>query len=291
MAKKKTKARETVAIVGTGNVGSAMAVALNRSGVRVTEIITRDEAASRKKGSALARKVKARATTLSTATIDAKVVWLCVSDGAIAEVAEQLAKLPVKWKGKSVLHASGALTAAELQPLKDAGAATASFHPMNTFLVGMSADLRGTPFGAEGDDAAIRAAARITRKLSGNAPVFRIKPEDKVLYHAIGGFVSPLNVSALNISERIAQTIGVNRPQALVRMILLRTVNNFLANGSAGAFSGPIRRGDVNTIRKHLAALKRIPGARETYIALAMNALEHLPAKNQAEIRALLEEE
>jgi predicted short-subunit dehydrogenase-like oxidoreductase (DUF2520 family) len=286
--KKRNKGLDTVAIVGTGNVARVLAVALLNAGVRVNEIVTRDSEESKKKGQKLARYLMARTSTVRDAKLDAKTVWLCVADNAIAEVAEALAKLPVSWKRKVVLHASGALTAAELAALKKKGAAVASLHPMNTFLPTSSYDLKGTPFGAEGDVAAIKLGRRLARKVSGGAPVYEIRAEDKPLYHALGSFTSPLNISTLNVAERIAISIGIYDPKQLMHAILIRTVENFIANGSAGAFSGPIRRGDVATIRTHLAALQKVPGAREVYVALAKNAIDHLPAKNQAEIRALL---
>src|SRR3954471_1421975 len=111
-AKKKTA--DTVAIVGAGNVARVLAIALVNTGVRVNEIITRDAEESRKKGEKLARYVTARVSTVNDAQLTAKTVWICVADSAIAEVAAQLARLPISWKRKVVLHASGALTSAEL---------------------------------------------------------------------------------------------------------------------------------------------------------------------------------
>ena len=287
-ARKKTL--ETVAIVGTGNVARVLALALLNSGVRVSEIVTRDASESKKQGEKLARYVMARATTVNDAKLDAKIVWFCVSDGAIADVAAHLAKLPVNWKRKMVLHASGALTSSELEVLKKKGASVASVHPMNTFLPTSSPDLQGTPFGVEGDVAAMRAGKRIAKRISGGAPVFEIKAQDKVLYHAIGSFTSPLTISTLNVAERIAGSIGISEPRVLMGAILRRTIENFIANGSVAAFSGPIRRGDSATLRKHLAALSKVPGAREAYVALARNAIDHLPTKDQAEMRELLRE-
>src|SRR5437763_1783330 len=101
---KNKKSVDTVAIVGAGNVARVMAVALLNAGVRVNEIITRDSDESKQKGAKLARYVVARASTVNDAKLDAKIVWLCVADSAIAEVAVQLAKLPVTWKGKVALH-------------------------------------------------------------------------------------------------------------------------------------------------------------------------------------------
>jgi predicted short-subunit dehydrogenase-like oxidoreductase (DUF2520 family) len=288
-AKKKTV--DTVAIVGAGNVARVLAIALVNAGVRVNEIITRDAEDSRKKGEKLARYVTARLSSVKDAHLTAKIVWICVADGAIADVAGQMARLPVSWKRKVALHASGALTSAELDALRKNGAAVASVHPMNTFLESSSNDLQGTPFGVEGDAAAVKAGTRLARRLSSGASVYVIKAEDKPLYHALGSFTSPLNISNLNVAERIAKSIGIHDPRQLMSAILMRTVENFIKNGSDGAFSGPIRRGDLAVIRKHLEALRKVPEAREVYIALAKNAVEHLPAKNQAELRALLNEQ
>jgi predicted short-subunit dehydrogenase-like oxidoreductase (DUF2520 family) len=181
------------------------------------------------------------------------------------------------------------LTSAELKPLKERGAATASFHPMNTFVPGMAADVSGTPFGAEGDERAIRDATQAMQHIyKHRVPVYRIHAKDKPLYHALGAFTSPLMVSTLNVAERIGRAIGIKEPRHLMTPILLSTINNFVAKGTEGAFSGPVRRGDPTTIRKHLAALTRIPNGVELYRALALNAVQHLPGKNQAELRKLL---
>lgn len=279
---------DTVAIVGTGNVARVLSVALLNAGVRVSEIITRDAEESKKKGEKLARYVMARASTVNNASIKAKTVWLCVADGSISEVAEQLARLPVSWRGKVVFHASGALTSAELDVLRKKGAAVASLHPMNTFLETSSNDLQGTPFGVEGDAVAVRTGKRIARKLSHGASVYTIRAEHKPLYHALGSFTSPLTISNLDVAERIAKSIGIPDARELMSVILRRTVENFIKNGSKGAFSGPIRRGDAATVRKHLTELKKIPKAEAVYRALALNAVEHLPSKNHAELRAIL---
>jgi predicted short-subunit dehydrogenase-like oxidoreductase (DUF2520 family) len=289
MPSKTNSVSQTIAIVGTGNVARVMTLALNAAGYRVSEIVvTRDAKPSHTRGSKLARQVGAKPVTLDSAKLDARIVWLCVSDAAIATVAAELAHNPVDWKGKIVLHASGALTSAELAVLKKSGASIAALHPMNTFLATSKPDLDGTPFGVEGDRVAVRAATSIAKRLSHGAPIFRIAAKDKPLYHAIGSFTSPLTIATLNVAERVAKAAGIGQPRELMRVILLRTVNNFLNEGSAAAFSGPIRRGDVATIKKHLAALRRVPDTESVYRALALNAVEHLPSKNQAELRKLL---
>jgi predicted short-subunit dehydrogenase-like oxidoreductase (DUF2520 family) len=71
--------------------------------------------------------------------------------------------------------------------------------------------------------------------------------------------------------------------------ILLETVKNYGKLGAAAGFSGPIVRGDVETVRRHLAVLRTTPVPREVYVALARAALEYLPAKNKKSLRTLLD--
>jgi predicted short-subunit dehydrogenase-like oxidoreductase (DUF2520 family) len=280
--------KKTIAIVGPGNVGRVLALALHDAGFRVTEIITRDDAASLRSARALAKRVGAKASRVVDAKLDASVIWICVPDAAIASVASELAKRPVGWKKKTVFHASGALTSAELTALKKKGATVGSLHPMNTFIAATQPRLAGTPFGVEGDAVAVRAGLEIARKINGRAEVFTLKPDAKVLYHAVGSFSSPLLISLLNVAERIAVKAGIDKPQALMRKIVLQSVENFLRGGSEASFSGPIRRGDVETMRKHLSALKRVRGAEKIYRALAESAMDNLPNRNEKEMRRLL---
>src|SRR5262249_29068359 len=121
---------------------------------------------------------------------------------------------------------------------------------------------------------------------------FRIAKESKVLYHAMGSFSSPMVVIVLSLGEQIAKSAGIPRQKipAAMRPILLKTIDNYLRSGSAGAFSGPINRGDIDTVRKHLADLRKVPQARVAYVALARAAAELLPVNKREEILGLLSE-
>jgi len=70
--------------------------------------------------------------------------------------------------------------------------------------------------------------------------------------------------------------------------ILLQTLANYAAYGPAGAFSGPIVRGDAETVRRHLRVLRKLGPAREVYSVLARAALRYLPAKRRTELRSVL---
>jgi predicted short-subunit dehydrogenase-like oxidoreductase (DUF2520 family) len=279
--------RPSITLVGPGNLGRVLGLALHAAGYRIDEIVSRDLPDSRKRARALARQVGAPAATYADAQLASEIIWFCVSDDAIAPTAAALVKR-VSWKGKIALHSSGARSSRELEPLARRGAAVGSLHPMQTFVRASRATLAGVSFAAEGDPAAIRVGRRIAPDLGGS--VFTIRPEAKVLYHAIGSFCSPMIIATLATAERIARAAGIPPAAAkrIMHPILRQTIANYLAKGAAAAFSGPINRADVNTIRKHLEALRDVPGTREIYLALARSALRTLPVRDRKAVAKVL---
>jgi len=280
-------AKPGIAIVGAGNLGSALAVSLRRAGYAIESVVAQGRGASLKKAQELAKEVGAVASVGLADESRANVVWLCVPDGEIARAARVLAASG-KWTGRFALHSSGALASDELAALRRRGASVASVHPMMTFVRGSRPSLVGVPFAVEGDAAAVRVARRIVDDLGGNAHTIRTK--DKAAYHAWGAFASPLFTALLGTSEQVAASAGVPREQARRRVIpiLLQTLANYASFGAPGAFSGPIVRGDVNTVKKHLRALARVPPARDVYVALARAALRYLPAKKRSSLARVL---
>ena len=283
----KIKARPSITLVGPGNLARVLGLALHAAGYTIQEIVCRDAPESRRRARALARQVGARAVTYADAQLDADIIWLCVSDDAIFPTASAMASRS-NWKGKIALHSSGARSSRELEPLRRRGAVIGSLHPMQTFVRSSRATLAGVSFAVEGDPAAVRVGRRIARDLGGS--VFTIRPEAKVLYHAIGSFCSPMIVACLATAERIAAAAGIppNAAKRIMHPILRQTIANYLAKGPAAAFSGPINRGDINTIQKHLKALGDVHGAREIYLALARSALRSLPVRDRKAVRKAL---
>lgn len=274
--------KPSIAVVGPGRLGTALALALADAGYGVTEIVSRRVAAARP----LARKLKARLLDPREA-ISAAVVLLCVPDAEIANVAAGLASSS-RWRGKVALHASGALPASALAGLRRAGASVASCHPMMSFTRGVRPSLRGVSFAIEGDPRARRVAATIARALGGEP--MTIDPARKAVYHAFGAFTSPLLVALFATGERVGAAAAL--PSARLRKamapILRQTLENYLRHGAAAAFTGPLVRGDVGTVKRHLSVLKAVPDAREVYVALVRSAMRNLPVARKAEIAKLL---
>jgi predicted short-subunit dehydrogenase-like oxidoreductase (DUF2520 family) len=283
------EAKPLVAIVGSGNFAAALAVWMQRVGYRIEAVIARSGGASLKKAERLAKEVGAKAL-IDAAVLRAHLIWFCVPDSEIARAARVLAG-KIEWKGRVALHSSGALTSDELGVLRSRGATVASVHPLMTFVRGSRPPLAGVPFALEGDAAAVRVARRVIADAGGYA--YPIRKRDKAAYHAWGAFASPLFTALLAITEQVAALAGVKRKAAKRRMIpiLLQTLANYAAFDAGDAFSGPIVRGDVDTVKRHLNVLRRMPAAREVYSALARAALKYLPAKNKSALKQVLEGE
>jgi predicted short-subunit dehydrogenase-like oxidoreductase (DUF2520 family) len=280
-------AKPQIAIVGPGRLGSALAISLKRAGYEISEIVSRNNAGSKQRARSLARRVGARVSPGDNARLDADIVWFCVPDREIASASRQLASI-VSWEGKTAFHSSGALASDELNALRRHGAAVASLHPMMTFVNGSIAPLQGVPFAIEGDKVAVLVARRVVKNLGAEA--FAIRKQQKAAYHARGSFASPLLVALLVTGEQLARKAGLSAVEARKKMlpIVKQTIANYEALGPAGAFSGPIVRGDAETVGKHGRALAKTPEARAVYLALARAALRYLPARNRAQLKKAL---
>lgn len=275
--------KPTIAIFGAGRLGSALAKQLAGSGYGIREIVFhRNQARARR----LARQVKARASAPERARLNVKLVWFCVPDGVIADCAASLGK--TNWRDKIAFHSSGVFASDALRVLARQGAKVASVHPLMTFVRDSSPDLGGVAFALEGDPDALRVASKIVHDLGGK--VLSLRKTDKVAYHAFATMICPLLVSLAAAAEAIAAQAGLAGREArrLAMPMMEQTLVNYQTLGPAASFTGPIARGDAETIRRHLKVLAKAPAAKRAYLALAQAALEYLPSANTRELRTLL---
>ena len=267
-------------------MGTALAIRLSQAGYAISEIIARQDRRSLMRARKLARSLETPVTTARTARLNAEVIWFCVPDSEIAKAARDLAHQ--SWRGKIAFHSSGALASDALGLLLKKGAAVASVHPLMTFARGSVPELGGVSFAIEGHTHATRTAKRIIHDLGGE--FFLLRKQHKPAYHAFATMICPLLVSLLAASEKAAALAKISGREARRRMtpIITQTLANCAKLGPPAAFSGPVVRGDVETIRRHLRALNKAPAARLAYAALAAAALEHLPSRNTEQIRDIL---
>lgn len=275
-----TKSGETaidVAVVGLGNWGSSLVAALTSSGVSLREVVVRRRKASSPYPTA----------SWKQATLDARVLWLCVPDAAIPDAARRIANQRESLKGQIVVHSSGALSAEVLEPVRLAGAAVASVHPVMSFPSRRIVPLQDVLFAVEAARPATRRSLHSLIHRLGGRP-FDIAAKNKALYHAAGTLASPLLVSTLTAALEAVRLAGLDRKNALewVESLAQATAGNIFAHGPAASFSGPFARGDAETVRLHLQALREHPFLAELYRSLALYAMEILPVRNE---RALFE--
>jgi len=275
-----SKARPSISIVGPGNLGTALALTLPAAGYEVKFLGVRANRPVKSHTSSLARKIKARLIVLGAQPLATDVIWIAVPDDAIAGVARALAPSQ-DWKGKVAFHSSGALNSDELAALRAKGAHVASVHPMMTFVRGKVPAMAGVSFAVEGDAAAVRVAKNIVQDLGGSA--FVIRKQNKVLYHVFGSFASPMVIALMASLEQVARVAGIRRSDVkrVMTPLLWQTLRNHLDQDAASAFSGPLVRGDVATVCKHLDELEKLPEAKAVYVALTRAALKLLPVRNR----------
>jgi predicted short-subunit dehydrogenase-like oxidoreductase (DUF2520 family) len=279
--------QRSVSIIGPGNWGISLAHALVVAGVGLDEVIF-PSGRSGRGGAPRARGLPR--TTLDRARLQADVLWLCVPDAVIAQVTHRLVKRVGAngLKGQIVVHSSGALSSTVLQEAARVGASVASVHPVMSFPTRAPVPLEGVPFGVEADASSRRILNAIVRRVGGRP--FAVKTANKALYHAIGMLSSPLLVSHLVATQQTAALAGFTSREALrlIEPIARATLDNFFLKGAGKSFSGPIARGDAQTIRLHLQALEPHPILAGVYRSLALHALDALPAPGRKELRASL---
>ncbi len=281
------RTRKGIAVIGAGNWGSSLAAGVVAAGIPLVEVVVRSGRGRRTKLGGVA------AVSWETAKLDAEVLWVCVPDGEIAGVAEQIAghraDLGGDLRGQVVVHSSGALTVDALEAARLAGAGVGGIAPVFSFPTRAAVDLRGVMFVVEPGAGLDRKLAGLVRKLGGR-PV-RISSERKVLYHAAATMASPLLVSALQAAVTTAGLAGLRRrdAEAVVKVLAETSLRNFFSQGAERSFSGPFARGDAGTVELHLRALLEHPTLDRVYLALARNAVESLPVRNGLELGRVLD--
>jgi len=216
-------------------------------------------------------------------------VLLAVRDGAIAEAATELAGAGALSPAQTVFHLSGLLDEAPLASLRPTGAALGCFHPLQAIARPEAATerLRGAIAALTGDARAVEVGTGLARSI-GMRPV-RLAGTAKPRYHAAAAIASNYLVVLAAVAEQLMIEAGMAGADARAGIATLMegTVANVRAQGAA-ALTGPIVRGDVDTVRTHLAILP--PPLQNVYRSLGLAALEraHLPEDTARTMRSLL---
>ncbi|GMA56901.1 hypothetical protein GCM10025858_14040 [Alicyclobacillus sacchari] len=256
-----------MAIVGPGRVGTALACACKAMGADVVCALQRDEGSHHASRFRQATGVPVLKWSDAASQVRAAdVIWVTVPDREISNVAARLCELDMIRPGQMIIHTSGALASTALAVAADRGARVGSVHPLQTFAdhADGAKALTGIAIAVEGHPDVVQAAFAWARHWGGHP--FLLAAQDKVAYHAAAVLASNALVALLATAARLAPLPdGVRSLLPLVR----GTIENVDRLGIPQALTGPIERGDVSTVAKHLAALVSDPQAHAVYLALA----------------------
>jgi predicted short-subunit dehydrogenase-like oxidoreductase (DUF2520 family) len=285
--------KPSVAIIGAGRLGQALALALQSSGYPILALVARRRQKAKKAVASLGVTKPlpvALAANQLTELPETDVIIISTPDDVIEETVLTLANFRHGSHSGTVLHTSGALSSEVLAPLAKAGFQTGSMHPLVSISdpIAGAAALRGAYFCIEGTRKAKLLATAIVHDLGGNS--FTIKQENKALYHAAAVMASPHLVALFDLAVEMLAACGLNRANAqrVLLPLLESTVNNLKTSSPQEALTGTFARGDLATVRKHLSALsdKEIAQALEVYKLLGRHSVE-LAAKNHRDPQLL----
>ncbi len=250
-----------IIVVGPGRAGGSLAVAAHEAGHEIVGIVTR-----RADDQEVARHLGVVARLIGNPMPEADLLVVAVRDDAIRHVARSLAghAIPVA----RVVHLSGLVSRSALDPLRDAGLAAGSFHPLQTF-----PDWSTGSGSFRGAHVAITAGAALgdfLEELAGSlgCQAFRIADAAKPLYHAAAASSANYVVAALAVAERLYAEAGVD--YRVARPLVEQIVANAFDMGPRPALTGPIARGDTETVRSQLQAVElHAPAVSEMFRAFA----------------------
>ncbi|MEY4909535.1 MAG: hypothetical protein RL260_3253 [Pseudomonadota bacterium] len=245
-----------IALVGAGRVAQALVIALARAGWPVVAVGSRHP-------EHLSAATYPQPCTPQQAVDQADLVLLTVADDAIAPVAAAL-----RWRaGQAVVHCSGATEVAALDPAARAGAQTGGFHPLQIFSDPVLAAHR-----LAGSTAAVEAGPALMPTLQTLAAALEMRPIElpagmRVRYHVAAGYAASFLLPVLQEAVALWASFGVNEGDALRALLPLSrgTLEAVEARGLAGAVSGPLARGDLGVVERHLAELDHLGPQRAAF--------------------------
>ncbi|MBX3290795.1 MAG: DUF2520 domain-containing protein [Acidobacteria bacterium] len=264
-----------VTVVGLGRIGGALALALDRKGFQITNVVVRDT----QTGASVLERLALRSnpSVLSwpiTEIIDTDILILSVRDPEIRGVAENLAARVSEVK--VALHTSGSLPSTEMESLSAAGLSIGSLHPLVSVSDPKSGadSFNGAYFCIEGDATAVSAASDIVAALEGNS--FTIDTDLKPLYHASAVMSAGHVVALFDMAVEALSRCGVEDARRILLPLLASTTANLHGQPTDQALTGSFARGDHEAVQAHIRALKDdLPiEVLETYLLLGRRSLD-----------------
>ena len=270
---------KTVAIIGAGCVGSSVGFLLNQAGYRVVAVAARTTASAEKAAAFIG--AGEPTTDAVKAASKADIVFITTPDGAIKNVCNQIASGGGLKAGSLVVHMFGAQSLDLLAAAKASGAYRAVIHPLQSVpspAQGIK-NLPGSYFRTEADPEALATARQLVKALGGVElimPQWNPDKDSAALYHAGAIAVSNYFVALVDYGLKFYVALGADKQETLKALLPLikGTLQNIETLGTTNALTGPIARGDVETIKGHIEAMQRkAPELLGLYKELAVHTI------------------
>lgn len=258
--------RLRVGVIGAGRVGAVLGAALKTAGHQIVAVSAVSDA-SRRRADALLPDVEIRPADRIGADVD--LLLLAVPDDVLPKLVAGLVAAGGVRQGQFVVHTSGRHGIEVLQPATAIGSLPFAVHPVMTF-TGTTVDLdriSGVCFGVTAPEMLRPVAETLVLEMGGE-PVW-IAEENRPLYHAALAQGANHLVTLVASSSDLLRRAGVENPQRMLGPLLSAALDNALRYGDSG-LTGPVVRGDADTVREHLAALRSVaPETTSAYVAMA----------------------
>jgi predicted short-subunit dehydrogenase-like oxidoreductase (DUF2520 family) len=270
-------------IIGAGRLGGALAIAFSRCGMRVENLVLR----KRENAKAILDSLTSRTQILEESqfdSINSNLILIATQDSKVRDVAEKLrAELAAP---AIVAHCSGAFSSSAIEVLREIGCAVGSFHPLVSVSdpIAGAKSFAGTYFCVEGDGKAVVQLKALAEKLGGN--VFSIPENRRSLYHAAAVTTAGHIVALFSVACEMLEKCGVDQIEAkkILLPLLKSTVRNIESLPLEKALTGTFARGDLETLQRHLAALRENLPAEYSELYLRLGEISTNLAMGRREV-------
>lgn len=264
--------------IGAGRVGCSIGKYFTEAGI---PIVGYYDTSAESAASAAAFTASRSFSALPDLVSQCSLLFLTTPDSMITHTWEEVRTLSIA--GKIICHCSGALPADALTGIEQTGAFGCSVHPLLAFSDRFSSyeQLHNAFFTIEGQEPAVQSVSELLTGL-GNT-VCRIPGDCKAKYHAAASILSNQVIAVLDTGYRLLEACGFTREEArnATKELVRQNIAHVLEKDCYDALTGPIERGDIQTVQKHLACLNEED--QKMYQILGFKLVQIAKQKNPAQ--------
>ncbi len=264
--------QKSIAIIGTGAVGTALAVLLQNAGYSISALAGHNQ----ERTDALRKRLNIpnEHSNNDAAIEKSEVIFFCLPDDALKAEIERSANVLPSFKGKIFFHTSGALTSSLFEPMRNKEASGASFHPLQTIPKDVTEiSLQDFAVALEGDREAVDFGVAIVNAI-GAKPML-LQADQKTMYHVTATLASNGLVGLSGVVEEMINTVGLGEEgREHFYKLMGQSLENSRSMTAPEAITGPASRGDIATLKQHVSSLRQYsPHMLPVYVVIGSHCV------------------